>query len=59
MGGAGWTSLYGEFRLAAMDKELAVSDKTPGSDSEAHVRVARNTMVLIALRILMPALAVG
>jgi O-antigen/teichoic acid export membrane protein len=42
-----------------MDKELAASDKARGSVAEAHIRVARNTMVLIALRILMPALAVA
>jgi len=42
-----------------MDKELAIPDKAHGSVPEAHIRVARNTMVLVALRILMPALAVG
>jgi O-antigen/teichoic acid export membrane protein len=42
-----------------MHKELTVPDKTLGSVPEAHVRVARNTIVLVALRIVMPAVAVG
>jgi O-antigen/teichoic acid export membrane protein len=42
-----------------MHKDLVVVDKTLSSVPKAHLRVARNTALLVALRIVMPALAVG
>ena len=59
MPGAGSTGRCGVFRQAVVDKPQESSDSGAQPASETNSRVARNTIVLVTLRVLMPAMAVS
>jgi O-antigen/teichoic acid export membrane protein len=59
MPGAGSIAHCGEYRQAAVANEAGVSSNVVRPFVTSNMRVARNTLVLVALRVFMPALAVG
>ena len=59
MAGVGLIARCGVFRQVAVADELSVPHGPRPSTMTSDLRVARNTLVLVALRVLMPALAVG
>ncbi len=59
MAGDGLIKPYGVFRRVAVANEICASESLGQLPVTADLRVAKNTLVLVALRVLMPALAVG
>jgi O-antigen/teichoic acid export membrane protein len=59
MPGAGSTGRCGAFSQAVVNKECRTRDPETGAATENSTRVAKNTIVLVTLRVLMPALAVS